>query len=172
MGRGRARRAGRPGRLKGISFLAALLAAALLAIGCGAESHPNEPRPQSPTRVSVTISDNGVIVSPHRIAFGRERTQQIPQNQDHPQPRRDTREPLNVVIVIANQSERRANLEVRAGTTLLSSGPIPPASPVSFQTRLKTGAYTLAAAGIPGEPTTKLAVGPVRSSSENDVLLP
>ncbi len=147
-------------------------AAALTAVGCGAESHPNEPRPQSPTRVSVTISENGVLVTPKRIAFGPERTQQIPQNQNHEQPPIKTKKPLNVVFVIANQTDRVALVEVRSGTTLLSSEKIPPQSPSTFATALKTADYNVAAAGIPGEPTAKLAVGPVRTSSENDVLLP
>ncbi len=171
MGRGRARRAGRPGRLKGIAFLVALLAAALAAIGCGAASHPNEPRPQSPTRISVTISDNGVIVTPAKIAFGPEPSQQIPQNQDHPQPRRATDEPLDVVLVIANQSENKARLHL-GGPEDRTSGPLYPNSPATLQTSLPTGTYRLSASGVPGAPAAKLAVGPVRTSSENDVLLP
>jgi hypothetical protein len=157
-----------------MAVIAALAAgaAALTAVGCGAESHPNQPRPQSPTRVSVTISETGVIVTPKAIAVGPEKSQQIPQNQDHPQPVRKTREPLNVVFVIANQTDHEALVEVRSGTTLLSSNKIPPRSPSTFSTQLETATYTVAAAGIPEEPTTKLVVGPVRTSSENDVLLP
>lgn len=147
-------------------------AAAVAAVGCGAESHPNEPRPQSPTRVSITISPTGVIVQPRRIAFGPEESQQIPQNHGQPQPARQTDEPLDAVFVIANQTDRRATIEVRDGTVRLSSGPIPPLSPQTFSTKLKTGTYTVAAAGVEGEPTAKLAVGPLRTSSENDVLLP
>ena len=59
----------------------------LPAAGCGAESHPNEPRPAPPTRVSVTITPKAVTVQPatdRRSA--RNSTQQIPQNQNHPQP--------------------------------------------------------------------------------------
>jgi hypothetical protein len=171
MGRGSSRRAGRRGRAKAIAFLAALPAAALLAIGCGASSHPNEPRPQSPTRISVTISDNGVIVTPRKVAFGPERSQQIPQNQDHPQPPRKTDEPLNVVFVIANQSENKARLHL-GGPRDTTSGPLYPNSPGTMQTALPTGTYTVSASGVPGAPGARLAVGPLRTSSENDVLLP
>ncbi|HVO55728.1 MAG TPA: hypothetical protein VMT37_15055 [Solirubrobacterales bacterium] len=157
-----------------MAALAALAAgaAALSAVGCGAESHPNEARPQSPTRVSVTISENGVIVQPATIAVGPEKSQQIPQNQDHPQPVRKTREPLDVVFVIANQTDHGTRVEVRSGATKLSSAKIPPRSPGTFSTKLETASYTIAAAGVSSQPTTKLVVGPVRTSSENDVLLP
>ncbi len=144
----------------------------MLFSGCGSSSHPNEPRPQSPTRVSVRVSDHGILVQPTKVAVGPEKFQQIPQNQNHPQPPRKTDEPLNVVFVISNQTERPATVEVRKGTILQSSGKIPPMSPKTFQTQLPTGSYTVAAAGVSGEPTAKLAVGPLRTSSENDVLLP
>ena len=52
--------------------------------GCGAESHPNEPRPQAPTRVSVTISRRrGHRAAGDGSAIGPEKSQQIPQNQNH-----------------------------------------------------------------------------------------
>jgi hypothetical protein len=149
----------------------AACAAAVTAVGCGAESHPNEPRPQAPTRVSVTISDKGVIVRPGKVAFGPERTQQIPQNQNHAQPARKTDEPLTVVFVAANQTGTNTHLEVD-GPSELSSGPLHPRSPGTMQADLPTGTYTLTAAGIPGAKPAKLVVGPVRTSSQNDVLLP
>lgn len=175
MGRGEARRAGRRRQI-GVAvrtavLLAALGAAALGAIGCGAESHPNEPRPQSPTRISVTISDNGVVVAPTRVAFGPEPSQQIPQNQNHEQPPRKTDEPLNVVFVIANQSESKARLQID-GPEEKTSEALFANSPGTLQTSLPTGTYTLSASGVPGAPEAKLAVGALRTSSENDVLLP
>lgn len=157
-------------RVAGGGALAALILA-FVGAGCGAESHPNEPRPQSPTRVSVTISDNGVIVAPQKIAFGPEPSQQIPQNQNHPQPPRQTDEPLNVVFVIANQSENKARLEID-GPKETTSEALFANSPGTLQTALPTGTYTLRASGVPGAPDAKLAVGSLRTSSENDVLLP
>lgn len=175
MGRGEARRAGRRRQFGGTAklfvLLAALAAAALGAIGCGAESHPNEPRPQSPTRVSVTISDNGVVVSPTKVAFGAEPHQQIPQNQNHPQPPRKTDEPLNIVFVIANQSENKARLRID-GPKEKTSETVFAYSPGTLQTSLPAGSYTLSASGVPGVPDAKLAVGTLRTSSQNDVLLP
>jgi hypothetical protein len=160
MGRGRARVAG----------ACAFGALALLAAGCGAQSHPNDPRPQVATRVAVTINPKGITVQPGRVGFGQEKTQQIPQNQNHTQPPIKTKGPLTVVLVAANQTSTNSHLVVR-GARDTSSGPIPAGSPGSFQTELPTGSYTIAAAGVPGPPG-RLVVGPFRASSKNDILLP
>jgi hypothetical protein len=144
-------------------------ALALVAAGCGAQTHPNEPRPQVPTRVSVTLSSRGLIVQPSRIAFGPEEKQQIPQNQNHPQPPIKTRKPLDVIFVIANQTRHDSVLHLGGGPesqTLVAS------SPATFQTQLPTGRYPLSADGVPGGGDPALAVGPYRASSQNDVLLP
>ncbi len=146
-----------------------VLAAALAAAGCGTSSHANKPRPQVPTRVSVTISPRGVIVQPRRIAFGPERTQQIPQNQNHAQPPIKTRGPLDVVFVVANQTGRSSAVRLH-GTREMELGTALAHSPETFQTELPTGAYTITAAGIAA--SDRLAVGPYRASSQNDVLLP
>jgi hypothetical protein len=161
MGRGRAR--------AGVAGILAVLA--LGAAGCGAETHPNEPRPQVSLHVSVTITPRAVTVQPERVAFGPARTQQIPQNQNHPQPRIDTDAPLNTVIVVANQTRTDSRLELR-GPRDESSGPILASSPGTMQADLPTGTYTVAAADIPGARPGKLIVGPYRASSQNDVLLP
>jgi hypothetical protein len=163
MGRGRAK-----------AVVCAFTALALAAIGCGAESHPNEQRTQVALRVSVTITPKAVTVQPAAVGVGPSRTQQIPQNQSHPQPevngdRGPT--PLTVSIVIANQTRSRAKLEIR-GPRDVSSTSIPPVSPATLQTDLPTGTYLLAAAGVAGARPGKLVVGPFRASSQNDVLLP
>lgn len=164
MGRGRARRGASRAGIAGV-----LGALALLAVGCGAQSHPNGPRPQVPTRVAVTIGPHGVIVEPEKIAFGPEKSQQIPQNQNHPQPPIKTRKPVTVVLVAANQTGKDAKLEVR-GRVGASSRTIPPRSPGTLQTDLPTGSYTVSASGVGG--SGKLVVGPYRASSKNDLLLP
>lgn len=161
MGRGRARSA-----VVGVVALLALAAA-----GCGAESHPNEPRPQVATRVSITVTDKAITVSPGGIAMGPERSQQIPQNQNEPQPPIKTNAPLDVVFVAANQTGTDSELEVR-GPSSASSGPLHANSPATFQANLKTGTYVIAATDIPSARPAKLVVGPYRASSENDVLLP
>jgi hypothetical protein len=144
----------------------------LAAAGCGAESHPNEPRPQAPVRVSVTITPKAITVQPAAVGVGPARTQQVPQNQNHPQPRiRGDKKPLTVSIVIANETRSETKLELR-GPRDVGSVAIPPNSPATLQTDLPTGTYAVAAANLPGTRIGKLVVGPFRASSENDVLLP
>ncbi len=161
MGRGRAR----------VGVAGVVAAIALLAAGCGAETHPNEPRPQVATRVSVTVTDNGIEVQPRGIGLGPEPTQQIPQNEGQPQPRIKTDAPLDVVFVAANQTTTDSELVV-TGPTEASSGPLFAGSPVTFQADLPTGTYVVTAADVPSARPAKLVVGPFRASSENDVLLP
>jgi hypothetical protein len=144
---------------------------ALAAAGCGAESHPNDPRPQVATRVSVTITPQAVTVQPGVIGTGPAKTQQIPQNQNHPQPPIRTDAPLTVAIVAANQTRSDSRLEIR-GPRDASSGPIPASTPGTLQTDLPPGTYVIAAANVPGARPGKLVVGPYRASSKNDVLLP
>ncbi len=151
--------------------VAGAIALALVGAGCGAQSHPNDQRPQAPTRVSVTITPRAVVVDPVKIGFGPERTQQIPQNQNHPQPPIDTDAALTTVIVSANQTRSNARLEIR-GPRDASSEPIPATSPGTMQADLPTGTYIIAAAGVPSARPGKLVVGPYRASSQNDVLLP
>ena len=144
---------------------------ALAAVGCGAESHINNQRPQSPTRVSVTIGEHAVTVQPDAVGLGPDRTQQIPQNQHAGQPPIQTKAPLTVTFVAANLTDFDSHLEVR-GPTKASSGPLYANSNGTLQADLPTGSYTISAADIPGATPAKLVVGPYRASSQNDVLLP
>jgi hypothetical protein len=150
----------------------ALGSAILAGAGCGAESHVNEPRPQPPTRVSVAIGEDAITVQPPRIAVGPEPTQQIPQNVHVEQPQVRSKAPLNVVFVAANLTDADSRLEVRGGGKDFSSKPLYANSNVTLPTILPTGVYRVSAADIPGARSAKLVVGPVRTSSENDVLLP
>jgi hypothetical protein len=161
MGRGRARAA----------VAGAIGALALAVAGCGAESRPNDPRPQVALRVSVSITPKAVTVQPGGIGLGPARSQQIPQNQNHPQPPIRTKAPVDVVFVIANQTRTDSQLQIR-GAKDASSGPIDANSSGNFQTELPTGTYMIGAAGIPSTRPGKLIVGPYRASSQNDVLLP
>jgi hypothetical protein len=161
MGRGRAR-----------VVVAGIVAALALAVaGCGAETHPNDPRPQVALHVAVSIGPKAVTVQPAAIAVGPAPTQQIPQNQSHPQPPIKTDDPVTVVLIAANQTRFDSHLELH-GPTDFSSGPVLAHSPGNFQTELPTGTYTVTAADIPGARPAKLVVGPFRASSKNDILLP
>lgn len=162
----------RRGRLSKLALVCALLApAALAAAGCGVQEHVNEARPQPPTRVSVIVNEDEVAVQPRRIAFGPEPEQQIPQNRHAGQPQVDSNAPLSVTFVAANLTPHESRLEIH-GQRNLSSEPLVANGNISLQAGLPTGVYTVSAADIPGAKAGKLVVGPYRSSSENDVLLP
>ena len=147
-------------------------ALALAGAGCGAEEHVNDPRPQPPTRVSVTVGEDAVTVQPPRIAIGPEPTQQIPQNQHAGQPPIHTNAPLDIVFVAANLTDVDSHLEVRGGGKNVTSQPLFANANVTLQTTLPTGAYRVSAADVPGAKPATLVVGPYRSSSKNDLLLP
>lgn len=158
------------GAIRAVGVLAAL---ALAGAGCGAQEHVNDPRPQPPTRVSVSISEDAVGVQPRRIAIGPgSPREQIPQNAHVKQPRVDSREPLNVVFVAANLTDVDSHLEIRGQGKELTSAALYRNSNVTLQTILPTGIYTISAADIPAAKPAKLVVGPYRTSSENNVLLP
>jgi hypothetical protein len=162
MGRGR-------GRFAAAGCVAGALA--LLAAGCGAEENVNEPRPQPPTRVSVSITPRSITVQPSRIAIGPEPTQQIPQNKHAAQPPVRSKAPLDVVFVAANLTDFDSRLEVR-GPKDVKSGALIANGNGSLQTALPTGVYMVSAADVPAAKPVRFTVGPYRSSSENDVLLP
>ncbi len=155
-----------------MSLAGVLTAAALIVAGCGAESHVNDPRPQPPTRVSVTVSDGAVTVQPPRIAIGPEPTQQIPQNAHAGQPSVDSNAPLNVVLVAANLTDVDSHLLVQGSGKSLSSKTLYADNNTTMQAILPTGIYKVSAADVPSAKPAKLVVGPYRSSSQNDVLLP
>ncbi len=154
-------------RVAGGGALAALILA-VVGAGCGAESHPNEPRPAVATRVSVTIGKGGIEVQPRAIGMGPEPHQQLPQNQDHPQPPIKTKAPLDVVFVAANQTGSEEKLMIK-GPKRATSPAIVANSPATFAAELPAGSYTIATSG--GAEAT-LKIGPYRASSKNDLLLP
>jgi len=164
MGRGRAR----------ATAIGVLVGTAALLAGCGESRHANDQRPQVSTRVSVTISSDEVTVQPPQIAMGPEKFQQSPQNQDHPQPPlKNSRGPLDVTFVAANQTTTDAQLKIRGGAGAgIESETVYANSPGSFQLDLPTGSYTISAVGLPDAKPAHLKIGSFRASSQNDVLLP
>lgn len=161
MGRGRARAAA----------IAGLIGATALLLGCGESRHANEQRPSGSTRVSVTISKKEVIVQPTEIAQRAEPTQEIPQNQNHPEPPIKSDKPLNVTFVAANQTATDTQLKIR-GATEAESETVFARSPGTFHVDLPTGSYTVSVVGMPEARPGHLTVGRYRASSQNDVLLP
>lgn len=160
-----------PGRARAAAVASLIGAICLLAAGCGESRHANEKRPSGSTRVSVTINKKQVIVQPTTIAKEAEKFQQIPQNQDYPQSAIDSKAPLNVVFVTANQTATDTKLKIR-GAKEAESQTVYARSPGSFQVSLPTGSYTVSAVGMAGAKPAHLKVGKFRASSQNDVLLP
>lgn len=167
MGRGRGRRSISPRAAAGCALLALVLGAA----GCGTSEHKSEGRLQPPTHVSVTITRDSITAQPARVAFGPEPTQQIPQNQHAGQPSVRSKAPLDLVFVAANLTDFDSKLEIR-GPKDTESGALVANGNGSLQTALPTGVYELTAADIPGAKPARFTVGPYRTSSQNDVLLP
>jgi len=160
-----------PGRARAAAIACLSGAALLLAAGCGESRHANEPRPSGSTRVSVTINSEEVIVQPTAVGLKAEKFQQIPQNQDHPQPGIKTKAPLDVVFVTANQTATDTKLKIR-GAKEAESDTVFARSPGTFQVSLPAGSYTVSVAGMPEARPAHLKVGSFRASSQNDVLLP
>lgn len=150
----------------------ACLAGLLALAGCGAEERDVEPRPQPPTRVSVTVARGAVTVEPERIAFGPEPSQQIPQNAHAGQPQVQSKAPLDVVLVAANLTPAESHLELRGRGKSLTSQALVANGNISMQASLPTGAYTVRAADVPSAKPARLLIGPYRSTSDNDLLLP
>jgi hypothetical protein len=153
--------------------VAALVGATvLLAAGCGESRHDNNQRPQVSTRVSITISPEELIVQPLKIAMGPEKFQEIPQNQNYPEPPlRKGNGPLDVTFVTANQTPTDIRLKIR-GAKEAESDTVFARSPGTFQLDLPTGSYTISAIGLPEARPARLTVGSYRASAQNDVLTP
>jgi hypothetical protein len=148
-----------------------LIGAAALLAGCGEDRHANEQRPNVSTRISVTLSPKEVIVQPLQIGVRAEATQEIPQNEHDPEPPIKTKKPLDVTIVVANQTPTDAKLKLQ-GAKEEETDTVFARSPGSFQVDLPAGTYTISAVGLPGARPAHLKVGKYRASSQNDVLLP
>ncbi|HYQ79130.1 MAG TPA: hypothetical protein VEP91_08530 [Solirubrobacterales bacterium] len=160
-----------PGRARAAAIACLTGAVGLLAAGCGESRHANEQRPNVSTRVSVTINRGEVIVQPTKIGSEAEKFQEIPQNEDHPEPPIKTKAPLDVIFVAANQTATDTKLMIR-GAKEAESETVFARSPGTFQVSLPAGSYTVTAAGMPEARPAHLTVGRYRASSQNDVLLP
>lgn len=150
-----------------------VLAAAALAAGCGVETHANDPRPALPVEVSVNITDRAVQVQPAEIGFKADddRTP-IAQNEGVPETKNEGNEPAVVIFTSANTTQTDTALEIRGGQDDLRSGPIVANGTNSYKVALPTGDYVIEAADIPAAKPAKFKVGPLRISSQNDLLLP
>lgn len=167
MGRGR----GKPA----LAFTLGAIALGLPLAACGAEDHPNDPRPPTPIEVSVNIDEKGLTVSPSRVAYAGSGGQKITVNEGtgEADPTLEGT-PQIVIFTTSNTTDFDTKLEVdRAGGAETTSGPPIVANGVgTFRVALDTGEYMLTAADIPAATGARFSVGPDRVSSQDDVLLP
>lgn len=134
----------RPGQL----LAAPLLAVASLAVGCGGDDHPNEPRPPAPIEVTARVGEKAVTVAPSEFGAGL------------------------VNITISNQSDDLVELTVDGEQVDKSSNPIAPNAVGNFKLELPEGDYEVSAGPESDAKPDTLEVGPPRPSAQNQLLLP
>ena len=131
-----------------LSPLVGLAALALAAAGCGAEDHPNTPRPPKPIEVSANVDNRQVTVSPDRFGAGL------------------------VVFTIANQSDSEATFTLE-GPVEETSAPILPGNVSgAVKVGMETGDYVVSAGSQSTAAPAALRVGPERASSQDELDLP
>jgi hypothetical protein len=163
MGRGRGKQA----------ILATLgtLAVGLLGAGCGSTSHPNDPRPPLAAEVTVNITDSAVQAQPAAVGIQHGNSGHLSQNGVAEPSAKD--KDLIVAFTTSNTTTTNTTLEIHGpGGTVERSGPIVAEGNDISKVALPTGHYTLEAADLPGAKSAPFYVGPVRVSSQNDLLLP
>ncbi len=157
-----------------MGVVCALGALAFAAAGCGAQEHANEPRPQPPTRVSVSISEHAVTVQP---TSRRDRPRTDPADPPEParraaaDPQQPPRSPSRFVAANLTGFELAAG-GARAAKDA-TSGPLVAHGNGTFQVDLPTGVYTIERRRHPrrqARPASRSA--PTAASSKNDLLLP
>jgi hypothetical protein len=120
--------------------------AALALAGCGAEDHPNDPRPPAPVELSARIDDGKVVLAPSKTGAGL------------------------AVITVSNQSSDNVQLDFsgpsRGETSEIAAGGVG-----TVQLQLKEGDYTVEPS-VGSISAGTLTVGPERPSAQNDLLLP
>jgi hypothetical protein len=134
------------GRSRRTALLAAAGVAALAAAGCGAEDHPNDPRPPAPIELSAKVDNQKVVVSPDKVGAGL------------------------ADVTIANLNDDDVNLTF-VGPADQAVDPILAGGITSVKLNLEQGRYELRSDDDSLKPGI-LTVGPERPSAQNDLLLP
>jgi hypothetical protein len=132
--------------MRGRSAGAGLLAAALLAAGCGSEDFPNEPRPPVPVELSAKVDNRKVTVVPNEVGAGL------------------------ATFTVANQSRDDVALALE-GPGSIRVDEIPAGGVDAFQVELETGEYVIEAS-VPTISSGEMTVGPERPSAQNVLELP
>jgi hypothetical protein len=161
------------GRGRGREAILAALGVVVLAAGCGAESHPNDPRPPISAEVTVNITDASVQAQPSEVGVKGGGGTPIGQNTGAEQIQADRKAPLVVNFTISNTTITDTTLEIHGeGGFSERSGPVVAQGNAIYKLALPNGNYSLEAADLPGAAPARFFVGPERVSSQNDLLLP
>lgn len=126
----------------------ALTALALAGAGCGAEDHPNTPRPPKPIEVSANVDNRHVTVSPDRFGAG------------------------TVVFTIANQGDSEATLTIDGPVEETSGAILPGTTNGALKVAMEAGDYVVSAGSQSTAAPAELRVGPERPSSQDELDLP
>ena len=127
---------------------AGLAAVAIFAAGCGAEDHPNDPRPPVPLEVSAKVGKDRVNVSPRDFGAGL------------------------AVFTFSNQTDDVVQLALD-GPTEAVSDPIEAGGVMTgFKVPMEEGAYEASAGAESRARPAELSIGPERPSSQNQLLTP
>ena len=142
----------RVGRNRTAALLAGVLGVLVIG-GCGDDDDfENEPRPPVPVQLSGVITDSEVSVEPRSVGAG------------------------PIVLIVANNTDQAHTITLDGPSGTEEVGPINPADTGRIQHNLDQGSYEIRAGSDEAQEDeiepARLAVGPKRPSSSNDVLLP
>lgn len=121
--------------------------AVLVFAGCGRDDFNNDPKPPVALEATIEISPERVDVSPRGFGAGL------------------------VNFVIANNSDAEAVMAIK-GPVDRTSAPVPAAGNGVFRVDMTTGDYEISVDGHALIKPVRLAVGPERPPSNNDLQLP
>lgn len=129
------------------SAAALLVVAAAIAVGCGSEDFPNEPRPASPVELSARIDDGGVVVDPAATGAGL------------------------AVVTISNQSMEDVELNFNGPGDDRRTDQIRAGGVSSIKLALDQGEYVIEP-DVSSISSGSIEVGRPNASAQNDLLLP
>lgn len=125
----------------------ALAVVVMVAAGCGRDDFENDPRPPVPLEATVEVTDRAVQISPPAFGAG------------------------IVNFSIANTTDKEVVFTLD-GPTDGESAPIEPRNNTVLKIAMEQGTYDAAIKGNDFIEPTEIKVGPLRESSQDDLLLP
>jgi hypothetical protein len=126
---------------------ATLLALPLMALGCGGDDHPNEPRIPAPVEVSASVDDERVSIGPTQIGGGLAN------------------------VVVSNQSDTPVTITFE-GPESEEGNPVAPNAVGTFKFDFVEGTYEVSAGAESKAKPATFTVGAERPSAQNQLLLP